>query len=214
MIGRKFNRLTVLKREHVDRSGTVHYLCKCICGTEKIINGSSVRCGAVQSCGCLQRERAAISCAKIGKNSPAHLLRHGKSGSKIHNTWLNMRRRCESPYATQYKDYGGRGITVCKRWKSFEKFYEDMGDPPSEKHTLDRINNSKGYSKSNCRWSTRAEQNLNHRRNHWITYGGETLTVSQWSIKLGGACNLVSTRLCSGWSEERAVSTPYRMKLR
>ena len=88
---------------------------------------------------------------------------HGLSDTSIHNTWRQMRDRCNNPNNYSYKNYGGRGISVCAEWNEFEKFYADMGDRPSGKHSIERIENDKGYSKDNCKWATSQEQNLNHR---------------------------------------------------
>ena len=88
---------------------------------------------------------------------------HSKRRSPEYNAWSNMRQRCNNPQATGYSDYGGRGITVCSRWDSFEAFLEDMGNKPSPKHSLDRINNAGEYGPGNCRWATRLEQNRNTR---------------------------------------------------
>lgn len=99
---------------------------------------------------------------KEGKENPSY--KHGMKGTKVYYAWLAMRKRCYLKTNASYKDYGARGITVCKRWKeSFEEFYKDMGDPPSKSHSLDRKNNEGNYHKRNCRWATITEQNYNRR---------------------------------------------------
>lgn len=98
--------------------------------------------------------------------------RHGKSGSPEYMIWESMIGRCHNKKDTAYNNYGARGIKVCERWRKFIYFYIDMGDRPSSKHTIDRIDNNAGYSKDNCRWSTRFTQSRNHRRNVIVKYKG------------------------------------------
>jgi len=104
---------------------------------------------------------------------------HGMSKTPIHNLWWGMVQRCTDKSRPAYRGYGGRGITVCERWMTFENFYEDMGDKPAGK-SLDRIDNDLGYSKDNCRWATQKEQTNNMRANRHFTIQGETKTLSQW----------------------------------
>jgi len=106
--------------------------------------------------------------------------------------------------------YAGRGITVCDRWRdSFVAFYEDMGPKPSPAHSLDRIDNDKGYEPGNCRWATRTEQMRNTRANRWITFAGETLTLADWSERLGIHKETLTRRL-ETWSVEEAMTRPVR----
>lgn len=117
-----------------------------------------------------------------------------KGTTKVYRTWLNLRDRCLNPNSAAYYRYGGRGITVCKRWESFENFYADVGDPPSNKHTLDRINNDKGYTPSNVRWATRKEQSNNISTNVWVEFEGRRMTWAQWAEHLNVPYNLLMTR--------------------
>lgn len=105
-----------------------------------------------------------------------------------------------------FKNYGARGIRVCKRWLKFENFYEDMGDPPTSKHSLDRIDNNKGYNKKNCRWATPREQCNNKRNNKFIEHNGRKLTLSQWGRELGINWFTILSRLNRGCSTEEAFS--------
>ena len=110
--------------------------------------------------------------------------------NKIHplyNTWIKMRDRCNNPLAHNYKWYGGKGIKVSKRWDSFANFKKDMGRKPSPAHTLDRINTERGYSKSNCRWATMAEQNNNRSANHYVVIDGVKKCLSEFE-KSEGVC--------------------------
>lgn len=120
-----------------------------------------------------------------------------------------MRQRCTNPNAANYINYGGRGITVCDRWKSFQAFYEDMGDRTSEKHTLDRKDNELGYFKENCRWATVDEQQNNRRNSVFIEAFGQKLTQSQWSRKMGVTRDMINHRInVMGMSPEQAMMNP------
>ena len=99
---------------------------------------------------------------------------------KLQNIYYLMKHRCLNNNDVRYNSYGGRGIKVCEHWMNFDNFYADMGDRPSPKHSLDRIDNNGNYCKENCRWATNEEQVNNSRRNNYITYKGETKTLSQW----------------------------------
>ncbi len=134
---------------------------------------------------------------------------HGRSG-KNHNatptytTWALMKNRCLNPRAPNFGRYGGRGITICNRWHSFDNFLFDMGTRPIGK-TLDRINNSQGYFKGNCRWVTPSEQQRNRRTNVHITYQDRTQCLSAWAQQIGITPSTLSYRL-KHWSLEKIFS--------
>lgn len=132
--------------------------------------------------------------------------RNGGWRSPTYHSWKSMRRRCSDP---DDKDYGGRGIGVCKRWDKFEKFLSDMGERPAGK-TLDRINSNKNYSPSNCKWSTASEQQNNKTNCFYITYKGQTLTISQWSQKTGLSRMCIQHRIKIGWHIDKVIETPSR----
>ena len=108
----------------------------------------------------------------------------GRCKTRAHRIWWGMRMRCENPKREAYRNYGGRGITVCDRWLDFTNFFADMGEPPAGM-TLEREKNDEGYSPDNCRWASRLEQGQNTRRNHMLTAHGVTLNVDGWSQRLG-----------------------------
>ena len=120
-----------------------------------------------------------------------------------------MKQRCYDPNATRFKNWGGRGIKVCDRWKnSFENFYEDMGEKPKG-HSLDRIDNDGDYTPENCQWASTLEQGRNSRKNRLITHDGLTLSLAEWSEKTGLNRTTISERIDSrGWSVEEALTLP------
>jgi hypothetical protein len=124
-----------------------------------------------------------------------------------------MKARCLNPKNDGYKDYGGRGITVCDRWLTFENFYEDMGDPPSDKHQINRINNNGGYLIENCDWVLSKDNCRNTRWNNNLTFKGETKTVAEWAEVTGIRDSTLRTRLSLGWSVERTLTTPVNSNL-
>ena len=152
MEGKRFGELTILKmksekKPYIDST----FECVCSCGNYRICNGRYLRRGSIKRC---------IPCKRI--LHAKSVKRHGMTKTTIYGVWRSMLARCTKPQATSFKDYGGRGITVCDRWMKFENFYEDMGDREKGLE-LDRIDNNRGYSKDNCRWTTSAENNRNKR---------------------------------------------------
>jgi hypothetical protein len=155
IVGKIFGKLIPIKYVGKNKHGHSLWLCRCECGKEKIILGPSLKNGDTKSCGCLY---------KNNKNSVKH--KHTTNGkmSKTYKAWADMIQRCNNKNHKSYKNYGNRGITVCKRWLKFENFLKDVGEIPRGL-TLDRINNNKGYSPDNFKFSTWKEQNNNKRNN-------------------------------------------------
>lgn len=136
---------------------------------------------------------------------------HGLTDSPEYRAWHCMKQRCHNPTDAAYPLYGGRGIEVCDRWKnSFELFLADMGPRPTPDHTLERTDNELGYGPGNCRWATQMEQCRNTRHNHTVTWDGKTFCLTDWAIHLGIKKTTLGMRLRSGWSVERALTTPSR----
>lgn len=162
-VGKKFGRLTVLGiGAKSESSRQYRWKCACDCGVNLEIFGSNIKRGMTTSCGCLQKEKAGT-----------YNTTHGKSGTKIHKTWKGIKQRCLNPKNPNFPDYGGRGITICDSWKnSFEEFYKFMGEPPSPDHSIDRIDNDKGYEPGNVRWETNLEQVRNRRISVFIEMDG------------------------------------------
>lgn len=163
MIGQTFGRLTVISLAPSRKSGNggTRWKCLCECGAKTISRGTSLRAGESRSCGCLQRERATASIVQRSTKH-GHAARYRPSAE--YRSWQAMHRRCSNKNDNKYKYYGGRGIRVCKKWKSFEHFLADMGPKPTLKHSIDRINSNGIYAPKNCRWATSVEQNNNKRR--------------------------------------------------
>ena len=133
--------------------------------------------------------------------STKRATKHGMEGSPEYYVWGSMKDRCLNPNNGQYKDYGGRGIVVCRRWlDSFKAFFDDMGPRPTTRHTIERKDNQGGYSPENCIWATRKEQCRNKRDNRRITYKGETLCIAEWAEVFGMSSGLISSRINAGWT--------------
>ena len=125
--------------------------------------------------------------------------------SPEYRAWANMKTRCQNPRHPQYAYYGGRDIHVCARWQKFTAFRADMGLRPSTKHSLDRIDNTKGYSPSNCRWATRREQMNNTRCSKLVTFNGQTFSQAEWARQKGVTKSSLWRRLKNGVSVARAL---------
>lgn len=192
--GLVYGRLTVISYQGKDKNNNSLWLCKCSCGNTKTTRGNALSSGATKSCGCLKA---------IGRKPT-----HGMCKTSEYNIWAGMVARCNNPNKHNYYKYGGRGITVCKRWLKFENFYKDMGPRPTLKHEIDRKDNNKGYFPGNCRWATRSENNRNTRHNHLLTYKGETKCIAAWSEETGIHEGTLRTRIRKGWSPERVIETP------
>lgn len=181
------------------------YVCQCDCGNTTILPGSRFRGGKAKSCGCLARDTArANGYAKAGKPL-THGATMGLVQTPTYKSWLTMRRRCFDVSFKDYPHYGGSGIQMQPDWEDFRIFHRDMGDRPPGM-TLDRIDNTKGYSAINCRWATHTTQMNNTSRSRVLEYKGEFHTVSEWARILNVPRARLSARLNGlGWSIEKTL---------
>lgn len=216
LTGQRFGRWAVIRYGDRTLAGQTRWLCRCDCGTERLVQGGHLRGGRTQSCGCLHSE-------KTSANNRKYKTKHGGAThthrERLYKIYMDMRRRCEKENAKEYSNYGGRGITVCEEWSgengyinfrdwSFKNGYDPKA--PKKEMTLDRIDNERGYSPDNCRWASYKTQANNRRNNRKITIGGETHTISEWADKVGIDQRSISSRLYNGWPEEDAVMKPIR----
>jgi hypothetical protein len=203
LTGMRFERLTVKSvawmSEHSKNGVRKHvYIanCECVCGNTVSVHVPNLRKGATKSCGCLRRET--LSKREV-KNKT-----HGMKGTLIYKTWVSMRSRCRNTNNKDSKNYANRGIYVCERWdKSFENFYADMGDKPSPKHSIERIDNNGPYSPQNCKWATPTEQGANTRRSTRIEFMGRIVCAAELARICGFSNSATKERIRKGQTPEK-----------
>jgi hypothetical protein len=195
MIGRAFGSWTVRSMHLADRR--VRFDVVCACGTEADVDAHSVVSGRSKRCN-------ACSLSFRGPRD-GHGATAGRKTTPEWNSWRAMIERCSNPKHVTWLRYGGRGITVCERWTSFENFLADMGPRPTRRHSLDRIDGDGNYEPGNCRWATASEQARNRRSARLLTIGGETLCLDDWAKRSGLPVSTIHDRIRRGWSPERAV---------
>lgn len=195
VIGQIFYLLTVISLEEKRAlNGGYIWKCQCSCGNITSVRADSLKNGTTKSCGCLVKEITTT---------------HGQSYSVEYQTWASMKDRCSNSNSENFINYGGRGISVCDRWlNSFENFYNDIGDRPSDDHSIDRINNDGNYEPGNCKWSTSEEQNNNTSRNKFYNYNGKNYSIEQLSKEYNINENTLTTRLSRGLTIEEAINKP------
>lgn len=199
--------VVVAKSNKRDRGNAPLYECTCDCGKTTYTTTYRLRSQKTRSCGCLGATNRAAANTKHGHAS------RGK-WSTTYKAWMTMKRRCRSNVPKVRKAYKDKGIDICDRWSDYNSFLKDVGEAPTPKHTLDRIDNSKGYFPGNVRWATRIEQARNTTRNRLLTYKGKTQCASAWAEELGIHKGTIATRLRLGWSVEETLSTPINPNLR
>ena len=200
--GMQFGRLTTICQVEKKAYGKIKWLCRCNCpkSTEKVFLKDNLIHGKSRSCGCIRKE-------ELSKKSRIH----GSSGTPLYNIWCGMKSRCTNQNEACFKDYGGRGITVCSQWMNdFQAFRDYIGPRPSPAHSLDRINVNGNYEPGNVQWATKCEQSNNTRRTCLLTLNGKTLSASQWAEETGIPSRTILLRIDAGWTVQRALIEPIR----
>jgi len=203
LTGFKFERLTVVKQVESMPCGKNNekksaFLCLCDCRAMLVVLGNSLVKGNTKSCGCLRDDLLkARSQSKV-------------SGKKSYRAWQSMLNRCRNPKVNGYCNYGGRGISVCDRWKIYTNFIEDMGEP-LDGQSIDRINVDGNYEPANCRWASGYIQSRNKRDNRVITHKGEAKILKDWATALNIDQSSLRERL-EKWTIEEALTTPKQQK--
>lgn len=193
-----FGRLTCIKPVERRANGHIVYECRCECGNAAFVTCSNLRSGHSNSCGCHQR-------SVTGDAN----RRHGMRKTRMYGRWQQMIQRCTKEYAPNFQHYGGRGISVCERWRtSFESFLADMGEAP-DGMWIERVNNDLGYEPGNCVWATPKQQMRNTRRTihaRRVERGGEQVSLRHLSDECGVPVETIRKRLDRGWSVQEAIT--------
>jgi hypothetical protein len=202
LTGKKFNKLKVTRYIGKTKRGISRWLCLCACGNKTIVNSDSLKNGNTKSCGCLYKGND--NAFKHGHTAPKTF--------KTYHSWDDMIKRCNNPKNKYYKNYGGRGISVCERWLRFENFLEDMGKCPKGL-SIDRINNNRNYYKENCRWATTKEQNRNKRNNLTLACFEKSQLLIEWAEEYKVNYKTLWNRIyIRKLSIEKALTTPVRKR--
>lgn len=209
MTGERFGRLLAVKYAgHRGRNRV--WLCRCDCGNETTVEAGMLRYGDTQSCGCLHRDRARDA-----------NIKHGGSGGwkgpqpRLYSVWAGMKRRCFNLNDSGYVNYGGRGITVCAEWMSFDPFRKwALSNGYRDDLTIERNDNDGNYTPGNCRWATKSEQNSNSRHCRFLTHKGQTRTIAQWAEVVGMNRDTLRNRLNRGWAIDQALTAPVESKFK
>lgn len=196
--GRKYGRLTAVRRVENDKHGNAQWECLCNCGAVVIVDSCRLATGNTNSCGCLSRE---LSSARLTERSTTH----GLSNTRTYKVWAGMRKRCRNPNDIAYCYYGGRGIKVCERWMKFENFLADMGEVP-EGMSIERLDVNGDYCPENCVWLPNSEQRKNVRNNVHVVYEGEKMILADFARKIGRHPSRVSGWLKKGFTPEQMLT--------
>jgi hypothetical protein len=200
LTGQVFGRLKVLENAGVDKEKKLLWKCECVCGNSLVVVGGSLRSGLTKSCGCLRKEV-----------SSGLTKTHGMREHPLYSTWCNIKGRCLNTKRKEYNYYGRRGIRVCDEWvNDFPRFLSDMGDKPSSKHSIDRVDNNGNYCKENCRWSTKSEQSRNCRNTVLVDWNGLKFKLVDLLEIYNINLSAMRSRLKCKWGIERALLTPIK----
>ena len=193
--GNRIGRWTVIGPSFIT-GGRTHTPCECSCGNRRDVVSAELKRGHSTMC---------RSCGET-------IIKHGESHRTTeYNAWKSMTQRCTNPNHVSWKNYGGRGIRVCDRWReSFESFLSDMGRKPSRHHSLDRKEVDGDYTPDNCRWATQSEQNRNTQRSRLLTFQDRTMTIADWADRLRIPYDTLFQRLRRGWTVERSLTANVR----
>lgn len=204
VVGSKYGLLTITGPPIVEHKKNgkklvtvIHYPCRCDCGNVRPINWRTLLEKEEPSCGCTRWARRKL-----------HSKAKGLCYTRLYGIWNAMNKRCYNENDHSYRNYGGRGITVCDEWRmDFLVFMEwAINNGYKENLTIERMNNDLGYSPENCSWKSRKEQGRNRRSNHNLSYNGETRTVTEWAEITGISFTTITRRLARGWSIEDALT--------
>lgn len=205
MSGKRYGRLTVLPISESRRNSTgkhteLFWLCRCDCGKELYVRADSLRRNLTRSCGCYNDE-----IRRLSKPRPSSFpVVHNTNVNRLYRIFNLMHHRCRDK---SLNAYGGKGITVCNEWKTYEPFHEwAMNNGYTDNLSIDRIDNSKGYNPQNCRWVDGKVQANNKTTNHPVTYKGITKNIGQWAQELGIERRTLAYRLKVGWSVDDAFN--------
>lgn len=204
--GDKVGRLTVVCQTSYkgnSKKSRKNWIVRCECGTVKEVLDQSLRANMTISCGCLAKEYLSLTLRdrKIKKKQ-----------TKTYMAWRDMIQRTRNKNNPSYKNYGGRGIDTCAEWLSFDCFYNDMGDPPTAKHTLERNDNNRGYSPDNCSWELMRAQNWNRRNNRLVEINGMIKCAGQWIFETGINESLFRGRLRKGLTGDALLAPSQRKR--
>lgn len=202
LTGRKYGRWTVIKRaeNHITSGGysVTMWNCVCKCGNIRVVRGSDLKSGKSKSCGCLLADEPTTKT-------------HGESGTHLYMIYHGMKSRCNNPNNKNYKDYGGRGISICQEWENVEAFIRwAKSNGYKDGLSIDRIDVNGNYCPENCRWVTMDAQKANRRDTIRPTAFGRTQTLSEWAKEAGIQKNTIKMRLRRGWNVERALTEPVK----
>lgn len=202
--GNKYNRLLVLKRDE-ECNKKIKYICQCDCGNIVSVRADSLKSGTTKSCGCLHKESATLTGLDNIKHGGAR-RNYSQEEKRLYNIWGKIKDRCGNVNSSSYERYGGNGISYCDDWKDFKPFQIwALNNGYANNLTIDRIDNTKGYSPENCRWVDYTVQNNNRSNSIHIIIDGVDHTLPEWCRISGIPYKVAYARLRAGWDEKEAV---------